>query len=133
LLFTKNKKADRVKVIENSFLVNRLDPEVYNQVKSSRMDGYFKDGGIDSVRANGSAECIYFIQDADSAYTGINESKSDIIDIYFAQKELEKVVFRSAVTGTIWPIRQKSPAEMRLSGFRWLEARRPKSRGEMFE
>ncbi len=83
LVFTKNKKADRIKVFENSFLVNRMDPEVYNQIKSTRMDGYFKDGSIDSVRASGFAECIYYIQDEDSAYSGINESKSDIVRYLF--------------------------------------------------
>ena len=132
-LYTKNKKADKVRVIENSLLVNKLDPDIFNQVRSSRMDGYFKDGNIDSVRAAGSAECIYFIQDEDSAYTGINESRSDIIDIYFVQKELDKVVFRSAVTGTIWPVRQKDPKEMRLQNFKWLEERRPKTKFELFE
>lgn len=133
LLFTKNKKADRVEAFENGFMVNKLDAQAFNQVKSSRIDGWFLDGNIDSVRAKGYAECIYYIQDDDSAYTGINQSNSDIIDIYFANKELDRVVFRSAVTGTLWPIRQKSPSEMRLSNFRWLEERRPKSRIEMFE
>ncbi|MBI3139480.1 MAG: OstA family protein [Sphingobacteriales bacterium] len=132
-LFTKNKKADRVKVYENSFLVNRTDPEVYNQVKSIRMEGWFKEGNIDSVRAEGYAECIYYIQDEDSAYTGINESKCDIIDIYFAEKELEKVAFRSSVTGTIWPVKEKNPSEMRLQNFRWLDNRRPKTKYELFE
>ncbi|MBI5857311.1 MAG: OstA family protein [Sphingobacteriales bacterium] len=132
-VFTKNKKADKVKVFENSFLVSKVEPEVYNQVKSSRMDGYFKDGSIDSVRAAGFAECIYYIQDEDSAYTGINESKCDIIDIYFAKDELSKVVFRSSVTGTIWPMRMKDPKEMRLPDFSWLEARRPKTKFELFE
>ncbi len=132
-LFTKNKKADRVKVYENSFLVNRTDPEVYNQVKSIRMDGWFKEGNLDSVRAEGYAECIYYIQDEDSAYTGINESKCDVIDIYFVEKELEKVAFRSSVTGTIWPVKEKSPSEMRLQNFRWLDNRRPKTKYELFE
>lgn len=131
-VFTKNKKADKVKVFENSFLVNKMDNEIFNQIKSSRMDGYFKDGSIDSVRANGFAECIYYIQDEDSAYTGINESKSDIIDIYFLEQALHKVVLRSNVTGTIWPIRQKSPSEMRLPNFMWLEERRPKTKYELF-
>ena len=133
LLFTKNKKADKVEAYENSFLVNRVENDVYNQIKSARMDGWFVDGNIDSVRANAYAECIYYIQDEDSAYTGVNQSQSDIIDIYFQNKELDKVVFRSAVTGTLWPISQKSPAEMQLEGFRWLEARRPKTKSEMFE
>jgi len=132
LLFTKNKKADRVKAFENSFLVNQLEPEVYNQIKATRMDGYFTAGKIDSVRSAGDAACIYYIQDDDSAYTGINESKSEILDVYFKDKELHKVVFRRAVTGTIWPIKQKDPAGMRLPGFRWMDSRRPKTKYDLF-
>lgn len=132
-LYTKNKKAEKINVFENSFLVNALDSGIYNQVKSSRMDGYFKDGVIDSVRAKGYAECIYFLQDQDSAYSGINETQSDIMDVYFSNNELSKVIFRSAVKGTIWPIRQKSPSEMRLKNFQWLESRRPKTKYELFE
>ena len=133
LLFTKNKKANKVEAFDNSFLVNRIEDDVFNQVKSTRMDGWFLDGNIDSVRAQSFAECIYYIQDEDSAFTGINQSECDIIDIYFDNKELDKVVFRNQVTGTIWPIREKSPGEMQLTGFRWLEQRRPKTKYEMFE
>jgi hypothetical protein len=132
-LFTKNKKANKLEVFENSLMVNELEPGVYNQVKSTRMDAFFTKGDIDSVRANGFAECIYYIQDDDSAYTGINESKADRMDIYFQLKELFKVVFRSSVTGTIWPMSHKTPGEMRLPGFEWLEARRPKTKYELFE
>lgn len=133
LVFTKHKKADRIKVFNNSFLVSEVEPGIYNQVKSSRMDGYFRDGNIDSVRAAGFAQCIYYIQDEDSAFTGINESKSDILDIYFGEQALQKVVFRSAVSGTVWPIRMKDPSEMRLPNFQWLEGRRPKTKYELFE
>jgi len=113
--------------------VNKLEKEAYNQVKSSRIDAYFVKGDIDSVRARGSAECIYYLQDKDSAYTGINQSQSDIMDVYFKQKEIQRVVFRSQVKGTLWPIRQKNPSEMRLENFKWLEARRPKTKYELFE
>ncbi|MFZ1263103.1 MAG: OstA family protein, partial [Chitinophagaceae bacterium] len=113
-------------------MVNRIDPGVYNQVKSTRMDAYFKEGTMDSLRAAGFAECIYYLQDEDSAYTGVNESKCDIIDIYFGEQALQKVVFRSSVTGTIWPIKQKDPSEMRLPNFRWLEDRRPKTKFDLF-
>jgi lipopolysaccharide export system protein LptA len=133
LLYTKNKKADRLRVFENSFLVNEVQPGIYNQIKSSRMDGYFIDGSIDSVRARGFAECIYYIQDEDSAFTGINQSQSDILDIYFSGQELQKVIFRSDVTGTIWPMKQKDPNEMRLTNFKWLDDRRPKRKEDLME
>jgi lipopolysaccharide export system protein LptA len=132
-LFTKNKKAERVKVYNNSFLVKEVEAGVYNQIKAVRMDGFFKEGMIDSVRARGYAESIYFLQDDDSAYSGINQTQSDIMDVFFLNGELSRVVFRSAVKGTLWPIKQKQPTEMRLKDFQWLESRRPKTKYELFE
>jgi len=138
LLFTKNKKADRFKVFENSFLVSKVQGDFFNQIKSSRMDGYLTDGSIDSVRARGFAECIYYIQNEDSSFTGVNQSSSDIMDIYFATdstggRALQRVVFRSAVKGTLWPIRAKTPDELRLQNFKWLDNRRPKTKFELYE
>ncbi len=129
-LFTKNKKADRIKIFENSFLINQKEPFVFNQVKSSRMNGYFREGVIDSVNAKGFAESVYFIQDNDSAYTGINQTKSDAMDVYFKKGEVSKVVFRTAVKGTLWPVTQQQG--LKLQGFNWLEARRPKTKYELF-
>ncbi|HYH16484.1 MAG TPA: OstA-like protein [Flavisolibacter sp.] len=132
-LFTKNKKADRIKVFENSFVINESQAGIYNQVKSTRMDGFFKEGTIDTIGAKGSAETIYFIQDDDSAYTGINQTTSDDMDVYFNKGNLQKVVFRNAVKGTLTPMSQKDPAAARLEKFEWLERRRPKTKYELFE
>ena len=132
-LYTKNKKASRVKVFENSFLVNQVDPGVYNQIKATRMDGYFKEGVIDSVRARGTAQSIYFIQNADSSFTGVNQSQSDVMDVYFDKGQLHKVVLRSSVQGTYSPMTPQAPAEKRLEKFEWLEPRRPKTKYELFE
>jgi hypothetical protein len=132
-LYTKNKKASRIQAFENSLMVNEVEAGVYNQIKSTRMDGYFKNGTLDSVRSKGLAESIYFIQDEDSAYTGTNQTKSDAIDIYFDKGELFKVVFRSDLKGTLYPITQKKPGEMRLPNFKWLINRRPKTKYDMFQ
>lgn len=132
-LYTKNKKADRIKVFEHGFIVSELDPGVFNQVKSTRIDGFFKEGRLDSVRAKGLAESIYFLQDKDSSYTGVNQTKSDAIDMYFDKGELDKVVFRSGLKGTLNPVSQKQPSAMRLENFQWLIHRRPKTKYEMFE
>ncbi|GAA4330591.1 OstA-like protein [Flaviaesturariibacter amylovorans] len=132
-LFTKNKKADRIRVFNNSFLASEVQRGVYNQVKSSRLDGYFREGTIDSVRCRGFAESMYFMQDDDSAFTGINETTADILDVRFLKGDLHRVIYRSSVKGTVWPIRQRQPSEMRLKGFGWHDARRPKSRYELFQ
>lgn len=133
LLYTKNKKADKMEILRNSFIASLVASDIFNQVRSARMDAYFKEGSIDSVRANGKAESIYFIQDEDSAFTGINQSTSDLMDIFFRNRELERVVFRGQVKGTIWPMQAKTPLEMRLPNFKWQDERRPKSRFELYE
>lgn len=133
LLHTKNKQPAWMEAFKNGFMVNYIANQAYNQIKASRMDAYFKNGALDSVRAKGSAESIYFLQDDDSTFTGINQSKSDIIDSYFKDKQLNKVAFRSDVDGTIYPIKDKRPEEMKLEGFKWLDMRRPKTKFELFE
>ena len=132
-LHTQNKQPRWFEAINKSMLITHLEKEAYNQIKSSRMDGYFTEGSLDSVRAKGMAQSIYFLQDEDSAYTGINQSSSDVIDAYIKNKELKKVVFRNDVKGTIYPIKQKKPREMRLEGFKWQEAIRPKSKFDILQ
>ena len=132
-LFTRNKKAERVKVFENSFIINQLDPGVFNQVRSTRMDGFFIDGVIDSVRARGAAESVYYIRDEDSAYSGVNQTASDIMDVYFKKGDLSKVVFRSSVKGILWPASDPKSNNLRLQNFKWQEGRRPKTKYELYE
>jgi lipopolysaccharide assembly outer membrane protein LptD (OstA) len=132
-LLTKNRKADKLRVFENSMLVSKLDPEMFNQVSANRMIGYFTNGALDSLRAIANARSIYYLQDQDSAYVGVNDATSDIIDFYQHRAEGEAIVMRNAVEATLWPIRQKTPQEMRIPGFKWLENRRPKTKFELFE
>lgn len=132
-LYTKNKDPERLHVFDNGLVINRTAEDFYNQIKGNTINGYFTDGVINYMRAKGSAESIYYAQDQDSAYSGVNRSTADIIDFYFANKELNRVVFRSSVEGTMYPFRQVNHGEMRLRGFKWLEKRRPKTKFELFE
>jgi lipopolysaccharide transport protein LptA len=132
-LHTQNKKAKRIQVFENSFLINQMDPGVFNQVKSTRLDGFFINGVIDSVRARGSTESVYFLRNEDSTYTGINQTSSDVMDVMFVKGDLNKVVLRSNVKGTLWPASEEKRNALRLATFNWQEARRPKTKYELFE
>jgi len=132
-LYTRNRKAEKIDVFENAMLINAIENRVFNQVKSTYLRGMFTAGELDSVRARGAANCIYYVQDDDGSYTGVNECTSDVMDLYFGNRELLKVAFRSEVNGTLWPIKYKTPEEMRLPGFEWLEDKRPKTKFELYE
>ena len=102
-LFTENKKPQRLYVFNNAIIINQDGNSLYNQVGGRTLNAYFNDGKIDYVRVKGSpAESIYYPQDEDSAYIGMNRSTSDVIDAYFVNKKLNKVKFINKVDGTLF-------------------------------
>ena len=133
-LYTKNKKAERIYVFENGIMINKINNEFYNQIAGKTINGYFKKGVIDYMRVKGSpAESIYFVQDKDSAFTGMNRSDGSVIDMFFIKQQLDKVKVVNDVHGKLYPMRQIPADKKLLKNFNWLEKRRPKNKLELFE
>jgi lipopolysaccharide assembly outer membrane protein LptD (OstA) len=133
-LFTENQKAKRLYVFNNGMVVNQTQETLFNQMAGRTINGYFIEGNIDYIRVKGSpAESIFYPQDEDSAYIGMNRSSGDVIDIYFVNKELNKVKFINDVNGTLYPLKQIPAGTDKLKGFLWMDKRRPKNKLELFE
>ena len=133
-MFTEKQKPKRLYVFNNGMIINKSKDGMYNQVTGRTLNGYFIDGAIDYARVKGSpAESIFYPQDDDSAYIGMNRSSGDIIDIYFVKKELNKVKFVNNVDGVLYPIKDIPADKKELKGFKWLDNRRPKNKLELFE
>jgi lipopolysaccharide export system protein LptA len=131
-LFTQNRKPKRMYAYENAISIQKVGPDYYNQVKGRTMNAYFVNGEIDYVRTKGNSESIYYAQDDSSKFVGANQATADVIDMYFANREPQRVVFRNNLTGTMYPMRQINSDEMRLRGFKWLEDKRPKTKYDLF-
>lgn len=131
-LYTKNKKANRLYVFENALAINKVGDNLFNQIKGTTLNGYFKDGVIDHMRAKGNAESIYYAQDDNKAFFGVNQAKADVIDMLFLNRELNKVILRNDAEGTMYPIKKVNFDDMRLRNFKWLEEKRPKTKYELF-
>lgn len=150
-VYTKNKRAERLYVFENALAVNRVAKLFYNQLKGTTINCFFENGDIHYIRAKGNAESIYYMAGDDKAYTGVNRSHADIIDMVFAPKmdslgnvaldsagkpkgkELNRVILRNDAEGSVIPMHKVNFDEMVLRGFKWQEKRRPKSKQELFE
>ncbi|HLY70053.1 MAG TPA: OstA-like protein [Puia sp.] len=133
-LFTKNKKPKRLYVFENALAVDKYGNNMFNQIKGKTINGYFTDGVLETMRAKGNAESIYYATDDNKALVGINKvTKSDVIDMYFVDRKLNRVVLRNDVEGVMLPVRGNDPDELKLRNFKWLEKRRPRSKSELFE
>lgn len=132
-LYTKNKKPDHITVIDNAFSISRSNDSFYNQIKGNTINGFFKDGDIEHIVAKGSAESLYYLQDDDSAYTGANYAQADLINLYFTNKELDKISWLFQVKGGFYPVKEVPEERKRFRNFKWEADRRPKSRSELYE
>ena len=133
-LYTENQKAKQLYVFNNGLVINKTKEGLFNQMGGRTINGYFTDGAIESIRVKGTpAESVFYPQDDDSAYIGMNRSSGDVIDIFFVKKELNKIKFINDVNGTLYPLEQVPPDAKFLKKFAWLDNRRPKNKLELFE
>ena len=131
-LYTQNKKPKRLYVFENALAISKAAQGYFNQVKGRTINGYFKEGNIDNLHAKGNAESIYYGEDERKKFVGVNKSASDIIDMYFEDRKPQRVVLRSGLKGTFFPMRQVNHDELRLRGFKLYDDKRPKTKAELY-
>ncbi|MFC4261341.1 OstA-like protein [Ferruginibacter yonginensis] len=133
-LFTENQQPKRLYVFNNSIVINQQNPAIYNQAGGRTLNAYFIKGEIDYTRIKGSpAETIFYPQDNDSAYIGMNLSSGDLVDVYFAKQAVQKIKFVNEVNGVLYPIKQIPADKKYLKNFNWQDARRPKTKLSLFE
>ena len=132
MLTTKNKQADQFIVDQNAISISNTGNGLFNQLRGSKIIGMFKEGEIDSIQAIGNGQSLYYLQDDDSAYVGMDLTEASNIIMTFKNRELKKVIWVKGAKGTTYPFNKIPDDKRQLQNFRWLEAIRPKSPGELF-
>lgn len=131
-LFLKNKQPEQLLVFENAFAINNIDSSVFfNQLKGIRLNAWFEGGELTKMRTKGNAENIYFALDNKKDFIGVNHSNAQIIEITFQNSEPAKVLFINQLAGKLIPISQATEDNLKVRGFKWKEALRPKSKYEI--
>lgn len=119
LMYLKNKELDKIEIINKGFIINELEVETFNQIKGKKIDVYFVDGGLDSMEVNGSAESLYFFQDEEDAFIGVNKTLCGHMTFYFKEKELDDIRFFQKPESVLTPIQEVNVATERIKGFNW--------------
>jgi lipopolysaccharide export system protein LptA len=133
-LFTEKQQPKRIYVFNNSMVINQIKPSLYNQASGRTLNAYFTEGKIKYVRIKGSpAETIFYPQDEDSAFVGMNYATGDAVDVFFENEEVKKIKFINDVNGTMYPMNQIPADKKILKNFVWQDKRRPKNKLELFE
>jgi hypothetical protein len=130
-LFLKNKKPERLYVFENALSISKVDSSNYfNQVRGNSINALFDSTGqVHFLTAKGSAENIYYAQDEQKRFVGVNKNSADLIEINFIEGKPKRVKFINNLEGNLLPMRGKTNHdELKLKSFNWQDKLRPKSK-----
>lgn len=133
-LFLKNKKPERLYVFENALSISKVDSSNYfNQVRGNSINALFDSTGqVHFLTAKGSAENIYYAQDEQKGFVGVNKNSCDLIEINFTDGKPKRVKFINNLEGGLLPMRGKTNHdELKLKSFNWQDNIRPKSKFEI--
>ncbi|HVI47336.1 MAG TPA: OstA-like protein, partial [Chitinophaga sp.] len=128
LMYTRNQAADRILMIKNALIINEAGPGMYNQVKGNFITGYVVGETLEWMHVEGNAETINYIKDAGGAFMSVNKAMCAIINIFFKDGDVNKVVLVKDPEGTVYPFTQRPVDQLKLENFHWDINRKPKSK-----
>jgi hypothetical protein len=131
-LLTKNNRPDTLKVLSKAFMISKIDSTKHNQVSGRSMLGKFGGGELRRVYVNGNGQTIYYPEEEDGDFIGMNRSLCSNLLIHFAEKKVKRIVFLKMPEGKLYPLPEVTPDLKHLEGFRPLFDQRPKSKKDLF-
>lgn len=132
-IYMKNKAVDYAHGTGSALAVEQKHPVCYNQLSGKEMLAYVRDGKLRQIDVNGNAETIFYPQEEDGRFIGVNKTQSSYVKIFLTEdSKIDHVVFTSATTGTMYPLEDLSEAQRKLAGFFWAEQLRPLSPQDVF-
>ncbi len=129
-------KVKYVYVPNNAFVVSLAAPvkaELYNQVQGKTLKAFFKNNDITHLIVMPEAEAIYYPKDDSGRYLGVSQASSEKMSVFFNNREMKKIKLEVDVKQTLTPLEKADLPNMRLSRFKWLDAKRPKTKEELFD
>ena len=133
-IYLNDSTIDRVHIPSFAFAAQQKDTAFFNQITGKDMLNRFKDGKLRQVDVSGNVQTIFYPQEEDSTFTGLNNATSGFLKMYMdtLSSEMEKLIMWPQVEGIMTPISKIKPKDLYLPSFRWYEAIRPTDKHDIF-
>ena len=128
----KESRIDRMHLIGSAIVINVVEDRFYNQIKGKRILARFDEEEVRDLFVSGNAESVYYARDEEGAYIGVNRVASSEIFFTFETKQLSGIRLYGKPDGNITPMKVVNHTTLRLDGFNWRDAIRPKTLEDLF-
>ena len=126
-------KVYRMDLIRNAFAVSAADTGWFNQVQGKNMTGHFEEGRLVKMDVEGNGESIYYAEDDDGAFIGVNKSICSNMILFFSEeRKVDRIYFITEPDATLYPLSQLPEEETKLKNFKWLIEKKPNGKEDLF-
>lgn len=139
-LYLKNKKINELFVPSGAFIASQEDSVSFNQIKGKKLNGYFKDNRIESMKITGNGQVIYYAFEEKKDTTtlvvtknliGVNKAECTNILVGFNEGNIQSVSFMVKPHSVLYPIGEVKKEDLQFEDFKWQIDRRPKDKGSL--
>lgn len=124
--YINNNKMDSFDLLSDAMIISKEKGAHYNQVKGRNMKGTLDSSVLKEVKVFGNAQSIFYAKEDSVNYIGINIIDCSIMNFEFNNGKMYKAVYITAPDATLYPLDELTVDQLRLKGFKWYEAKRPK-------
>lgn len=133
-IYMNDSTIDWMHIPSFAFAVQQKDTAFFDQISGKDMKGYFFDGNMDKVDVSGNVRTIFYPQEEDSTFTGLNNAISGFLSMTINHEtgKMDKLTMWPEVEGSLTPIPMIKPKDLYLPDFRWYQSIRPKNPEDIF-
>lgn len=131
-VFMNDSTIQRVEVPQFAFVAQQKDSLYFDQLTGKNLIAYFEEGEMRQVDVSGNVQTVFFPQERDGSYTGLNNAESSFLTMYLRERQMEKLIMKPAVQGTLTPIALVKRNQLYLPTFKWYDYMRPTSPDDIF-
>ncbi|HIT82403.1 MAG TPA: hypothetical protein IAD09_09230 [Candidatus Caccoplasma merdavium] len=115
-----------------AFATQQKDTAFFDQLSGKDLKAYFTNGDITRVDVSGNVQTIFYPQESDMTFTGMNKAETSFLTMYMKNRQMDKLKMWPTVDGTMTPISKLKPDMIFLPDYKWYENYRPKNKADVF-
>jgi len=130
--FIRDSVIDHVLVRQFSYAIEQMDSLSFNQLKGRDLYAYFEGRTVRMIYIDGNAETIYYPLEQDSTVTGMNETRSSYLRIWFKDNKLEKLAVWPQPQAKMTPLQDLKSDQRTMKDFFWYDYMRPRDKDDIW-
>lgn len=133
-----NGEVDHVHCYGSAMAIQQEENEFFNQLSGKEILAWVRNGELRQIDVNGNAETVFFPREDQPDTTkqgdiaGVNKTQSSYVKIFLNNQKIERVLFTTATTGTMYPLDELTVEQTHLGGFFVASNERPINPDDVF-